>query len=80
MGAVKPKKGSLCWTDLKEAFESKHPAFYEGKNGKTYINFAMWENDPPQNNATHSFRLETKKDSDAKSLYIGNIWAEKNPF
>lgn len=77
---MKPKKGSMCLDKLIEAEKAGHTAFYTGKDGKTYFNFAMWENqEADQYGNIASFQLNSQKDSTDAKVYFGNI-KEPKPF
>lgn len=78
---MKPKKGSMSLDKLIEANEAGHSAFYTGKDGKRYFNFAMWENqEADQYGNIASFQLNSAKDANDTKVYFGNVKGEKNPF
>ena len=66
--------GSICMTDLSEAFKKNHTAFNKSeKNGKLYANIAVWMNDEPdQYGNILSFQLNSKKDATDDKVYFGN--------
>ena len=72
--ANKPMHGSICMTDLSEAFKKNHSAFNKSeKNGKLYANIAVWMNDQPdQYGNILSFQLNSKKDATDDKVYFGN--------
>jgi hypothetical protein len=72
--ANKPMHGSICMTDLSEAFKKNHSAFNKSeKNGKLYANIAVWMNDEPdQYGNILSFQLNSKKDATDEKVYFGN--------
>jgi len=72
--ANKPMHGSICMTDLSEAFKKNHSAFNKSeKNGKLYANIAVWMNDEPdQYGNVLSFQLNSKKDAPDDKVYFGN--------
>lgn len=72
--ANKPMHGSICMTDLSEAFKKNHSAFNKSeKNGKLYANIAVWMNDEPdQYGNILSFQLNSKKDAPDDKVYFGN--------
>jgi hypothetical protein len=72
--ANKPMHGSICMTDLSEAFKKNHSAFNKSeKNGKLYANIAVWMNDQPdQYGNILSFQLNSKKDAEDDKVYFGN--------
>jgi hypothetical protein len=72
--ANKPMHGSICMTDLSEAFKKNHSAFNKSeKNGKLYANIAVWMNDQPdQYGNVLSFQLNSKKDAPDDKVYFGN--------
>lgn len=72
--ANKPMHGSICMTDLSEAFKKNHTAFNKSeKNGKLYANIAVWMNDEPdQYGNILSFQLNSKKDATDDKVYFGN--------
>jgi hypothetical protein len=72
--ANKPMKGSICLTDLGDAYKAKHSAFnVSEKNGKIYANIAVWMNDEPdQYGNVLSFQLQSKKDATDAKTYFGN--------
>ena len=72
--ANKPMHGSICMTDLSEAFKKNHSAFNKSeKNGKLYANIAVWMNDEPdQYGNILSFQLNSKKDVPDDKVYFGN--------
>jgi hypothetical protein len=72
--ANKPMKGSICLTDLGDAYKAKHSAFnVSEKNGKIYANIAVWMNDEPdQYGNVLSFQLQSKKDATDQKTYFGN--------
>ena len=72
--ANKPMHGSICMTDLSEAFKKNHSAFNKSeKNSKLYANIAVWMNDEPdQYGNILSFQLNSKKDAPDEKVYFGN--------
>lgn len=72
--ANKPMHGSICMTDLSEAFKKNHTAFNKSeKNGKLYANIAVWMNDEPDKYGNIlSFQLNSKKDATDDKVYFGN--------
>lgn len=72
--ANKPMHGSICLTDLGDAFKAGHSAFNKSeKNGKVYANIAVWMNDEPdQYGNILSFQLNSKKDAADNKVYFGN--------
>lgn len=72
--ANKPMHGSICLSDLSEAFKKNHSAFNKSeKNGKIYANIAVWMNDEPdQYGNILSFQLNSKKDAPDDKVYFGN--------
>ena len=72
--ANKPMHGSICLTDLGNAFKANHSAFNTSeKNGKIYANIAVWMNDEPdQYGNVLSFQLNSKKDATDEKVYFGN--------
>ncbi len=66
--------GSICMTDLSNAFKAKHSAFNKSeKNGKLYANIAVWLNDEPdQYGNILSFQLNSKKDAPDEKVYFGS--------
>jgi hypothetical protein len=70
----KPMHGSICLTDLGDAFKAGHSAFNKSeKNGKVYANIAVWMNDEPdQYGNILSFQLNSKKDAADDKVYFGN--------
>lgn len=72
--ANKPMRGSICLTDLSDAFKKNHSAFNKSeKNGKTYANINVWMNDEPdQYGNILSFQLNSKKDATDDKVYFGN--------
>jgi hypothetical protein len=70
----KPMHGSICMTDLSNAFKAKHSAFNKSeKNGKLYANIAVWLNDEPdQYGNILSFQLNSKKDAPDEKVYFGS--------
>lgn len=72
--ANKPMHGSICMTDLSEAFKKNHSAFNKSeKNGKLYANIVVWMNDEPdQYGNVLSFQLNSKKDAPDDKVYFGN--------
>lgn len=76
--SVKPKRGSICLTDLADAFRNGHSAFTTAKNGKVYANIVLWENEPDQYGNTGSFQLNSAKDSEDKKVYFGNLKSAKS--
>ena len=70
----KPMHGSICMTDLSNAFKANHSAFNKSdKNGKLYANIAVWLNDEPdQYGNILSFQLNSKKDAPDEKVYFGS--------
>jgi hypothetical protein len=70
----KPMHGSICMTDLSNAFKANHSAFNKSdKNGKLYANIAVWLNDEPdQYGNILSFQLNSKKDATDEKVYFGS--------
>ena len=66
--------GSICMTDLSNAFKANHSAFNKSdKNGKLYANIAVWLNDEPdQYGNILSFQLNSKKDAPDEKVYFGS--------
>ena len=66
--------GSICMTDLSNAFKANHSAFNKSdKNGKLYANIAVWLNDEPdQYGNILSFQLNSKKDATDEKVYFGS--------
>ena len=66
--------GSICMTDLSNAFKANHSAFAKSeKNGKLYANIAVWLNDEPDKYGNIlSFQLNSKKDATDEKVYFGN--------
>lgn len=63
--------GTLCLSDLSEAFKSKNSAFWKSKKGKDYVNIKIWvSEEADQYGNTLSLQLDTAK-GEAKA-YIGN--------
>ena len=79
----KPMHGSICMTDLSNAFKANHSAFNKSeKNGKLYANIAVWLNDEPdQYGNILSFQLNSKKDAPDEKVYFGSakLPADKAP-
>lgn len=74
------KKGSICLTDLIEEAKKGNKAFTKAKNGKTYFKFVIFENkEPDQYNKIGSVAISKDKDSNDKTIYIGNLDAPFNP-
>ncbi len=67
-------QGSICLSDLGDAFKAGHSAFNKSeKNGKVYANIAVWMNDEPdQYGNILSFQLNSKKDANDEKVYFGN--------
>jgi hypothetical protein len=67
--------GSLCLTDISEAYKKKHSAFTKAANGKIYMDFTQFINDKPDQYKNDSSLLlnskKEKKESEGK-VYIGN--------
>ena len=64
--------GSIDLTAAGEAVRANHSAVNKGKNGHTYVNVVIWENDDPdQFGNTHSIQLQAAKDSQDAKVYIG---------
>lgn len=67
--------GSICLNTLIEELKKGHSSFSKSKNGKTYVNILLWENDEKdQFGNTHSLQLNStkeKKDTEGK-VYFGN--------
>jgi hypothetical protein len=72
--ANKPMHGSICLSDLGDAYKAGHSAFNKSeKNGKVYANIAVWMNDQPdQYGNILSFQLNSKKDATDDKVYFGN--------
>jgi hypothetical protein len=72
--ANKPMQGSICLSDLGDAYKAGHSAFNKSeKNGKVYANIAVWMNDEPdQYGNILSFQLNSKKDANDEKVYFGN--------
>jgi hypothetical protein len=72
--ANKPMHGSICLSDLGDAYKAGHSAFNKSeKNGKVYANIAVWMNDQPdQYGNILSFQLNSKKDATDEKVYFGN--------
>jgi hypothetical protein len=72
--ANKPMQGSICLSDLGDAYKAGHSAFNKSeKNGKVYANIAVWMNDEPdQYGNILSFQLNSKKDAADDKVYFGN--------
>jgi hypothetical protein len=72
--ANKPMHGSICLSDLGDAYKAGHSAFNKSeKNGKVYANIAVWMNDQPdQYGNILSFQLNSKKDAADDKVYFGN--------
>lgn len=72
--ANKPMHGSICLSDLGDAYKAGHSAFNKSeKNGKVYANIAVWMNDEPdQYGNILSFQLNSKKDAPDDKVYFGN--------
>ncbi len=70
----KPMHGSICLTDLGDAYKANHSAFNKSeKNGKVYANIAVWMNDEPDKYGNIlSFQLNSKKDATDEKVYFGN--------
>jgi hypothetical protein len=70
----KPMHGSICMTDLSNAFKANHSAFNKSeKNGKLYANIAVWLNDEPdQYGNVLNFQLNSKKDAPDEKVYFGS--------
>ena len=70
----KPMHGSICLSDLGDAYKAGHSAFNKSeKNGKIYANIAVWMNDEPdQYGNILSFQLNSKKDAPDDKVYFGN--------
>jgi hypothetical protein len=66
--------GSICLSDLGDAYKAGHSAFNKSeKNGKVYANIAVWMNDQPdQYGNILSFQLNYKKDAEDEKVYFGN--------
>ena len=79
----KPMHGSICMTDLSNAFKANHSAFNKSdKNGKLYANIAVWLNDEPdQYGNVLNFQLNSKKDAPDEKVYFGSakLPADKAP-
>jgi folate-dependent tRNA-U54 methylase TrmFO/GidA len=67
--------GSICLNTLIDELKKGHSAFSKSKNGKTYVNVLLWENEEKdQYGNTHSLQLNSvkeKKDQEGK-VYFGN--------
>lgn len=67
--------GSICLTDLGELVRQGHSAIQKGKNGKQYVNLAIWINDKEDkygNNVSIQLSsVKEKRESEGK-VYIGN--------
>ena len=62
---------SICIDDLFAQSKANHPAFNKGKNGKTYCNVDIWENDQAdQYGNDYSVSLYDKETK--KATYVGN--------
>jgi hypothetical protein len=72
--ANKPMHGSICLSDLGDAYKAGHSAFNKSeKNCKVYANIAVWMNDQPdQYGNILSFQLNSKKDATDEKVYFGN--------
>jgi hypothetical protein len=72
--ANKPMQGSICLSDLGDAYKAGHSAFNKSeKNGKVYANIAVWMNDQPdQYGNILSLQLNSKKDATDEKVYFGN--------
>jgi hypothetical protein len=70
----KPMQGSICLSDLGDAYKAGHSAFNKSeKNGKVYANIAVWMNDEPdQYGNILSLQLNSKKDATDEKVYFGN--------
>jgi hypothetical protein len=66
--------GSLCLSDLNEKARAGHSAFTKASNGKIYVNVNLWFNDEPdQYEKIAQLQLSKPKESQEKSVYIGNF-------
>lgn len=66
--------GSICKDDLDDAYASGHSAFTVAKNGKQYLNIAVWVNDNEDRFGNiASISLSKPKDGTDKTVYIGNL-------
>ena len=70
----KPMQGSICLSDLGDAYKAGNSAFNKSeKNGKVYANIAVWMNDQPdQYGNILSLQLNSKKDATDEKVYFGN--------
>lgn len=69
---MKVLKGSICVDDIFAASKEGHVAFNKSKNGKTYANIVIFENDKPnQYGNTGAIALSGNKED--KTTYIGNL-------
>ena len=69
--------GSICITDLMDAFKQKHSSFVKSKNGKIYgkiyVNISVWVNSEKDDFGNQvAIKLGKKKDSNDPTPYIGN--------
>lgn len=75
MKNTKMYTGSICLNTLIDELKKNHSAFSKSKNGKTYANILLWENEEKdQFGNTHSLQLNSakdKKESEGK-VYFGN--------
>jgi len=75
--------GSVCVTDIIEAYQKGHSGFTRGqKNGKVYMNLNAWLNPEPDqfgndmNLSIGSAKDKDKEDADkfgGKRVYVGNM-------
>jgi len=75
MKNTKMYSGSICLNTLIDELKKGHSAFTKSKNGKTYANILLWENEEKDKfGNTHSLQLNSskeKKDTEGK-IYFGN--------
>jgi len=66
--------GSLCLSDLNAKAKEGHPAFTKSNNGKIYVNVNLWHNEEPdQYENVAQLQLAKPKDSQDKTIYVGNF-------
>ena len=70
--------GSICLSELNARAKEGHPAFSRAANGKIYVNVNLWFNDEAdQYGKIAQLQVQKPKDSDEKTIYIGNFGVPK---
>ena len=66
--------GSICLSELNEQARKGNPAFSKSANGKIYVNVNLWHNEEPdQYENVAQIQIAKPKDSQEKTVYIGNF-------